>query len=260
MVITLLSDFGDVYPASMKGVILGIAPEAGIVDISHSVPRQDVRAGAFMLMSCARYFPSGTVHVAVVDPGVGTERRSIAVMAKSVDSGTHYFIGPDNGLLIPAARSIGEFKVYELTNTDLFLSSVSSTFHGRDIFAPVGARISRGLKIGDVGRQIFDFVDLDFGEGKRRDGSLQGSIIFIDSFGNIVTNIPSKAVEFKPGDVLEIQEKRLSFQKSYGFCKEGEPLALVGSHGYLEIAVNQGNAAAYFNKKQGDKIILRKIT
>jgi S-adenosylmethionine hydrolase len=260
MVITLLSDFGDVYPASMKGVILGIAPEASIVDISHSVPRQDVRAGAFMLMTCARYFPSGTVHVAVVDPGVGTERRPVAIKAESVEAGTHYFVGPDNGLLIPAARSIGNFAVHEITNTNLFLYSVSSTFHGRDIFAPVGARISKGMNIGDVGRQIFDFVNLDFGEGKKKDGDLDGNIIFIDSFGNIVTNIPSKVVEFKPGDVLEIQKKWVSFQKSYGFCKAGEPLALIGSHGYLEIAVNQGNAAAYFNKKQGDKIILRKIT
>lgn len=260
MVITLLSDFGDVYPASMKGVILGIAPEAGIVDISHSVPRQDVRAGAFMLMTCARYFPSGTAHVAVVDPGVGTERRPIAVKAESIEAGTHYFIGPDNGLLIPAARSIGELEVYGITNTNLFLSSVSSTFHGRDIFAPVGAHISRGLKIGEVGRQIFDFVNLDFGEGEKKDGDLHGNIIFIDSFGNIVTNIPSKVAGFKPGDVLEIQKRRISFQKSYGFCKVGEPLALIGSHGYLEIAVNQGNAAAYFNKKHSDGIILRKIT
>lgn len=260
MVITLLSDFGDVYPASMKGVILGIAPEASIVDISHSVPRQDVRAGAFMLMTCARYFPSGTVHVAVVDPGVGTERCPIAVMAESVDSRIHYFIGPDNGLLIPAARSIGEFKVYELTNTNLFLSRVSSTFHGRDVFAPVGAHISKGMNIRDVGRQIFDFVALDFGEGREKDGALHGSIIFTDSFGNIVTNIPSKAVGFKSGDMLEIQKKRISFQKSYGFCKAGEPMALIGSHGYLEIAVNQGNAAIYFNRKAGDEIILRKIT
>ncbi len=260
MVITLLSDFGDVYPASMKGVILGIAPDASIVDISHSVPRQDVRAGAFVLMTCARYFPSGTVHVAVVDPGVGTERLPIAVMAESVDSRIHYFIGPDNGLLVPAARSIGELKVYEITNTDMFLSSVSSTFHGRDIFAPVGAHISKGLNISDVGRQIFDFVALDFGEGKKKDGALHGNIIFIDSFGNIVTNIPSKVAEFKPGDMLEIQKKQISFQKSYGFCKAGEPLALIGSHGYLEIAVNQGDAAALFNKKQGDEIILRKIT
>ena len=260
MVITLLSDFGDVYPASMKGVILGIAHEASIIDISHSVPHQDVRAGAFMLMTCARYFPSGTVHVAVVDPGVGTERRPVAIRAESVEAGFHYFIGPDNGLLIPAAKSIGEFEVYEITNTNLFLSRVSSTFHGRDIFAPVGAHISKGLNISDVGRRISDFVDLDFGEGKRKDGSLQGNIIFIDSFGNIVTNIPSKVAEFKPGNVLEFQKKRISFQKSYGFCKEGEPLALIGSHGYLEIAVNQGNAAAYFNKKAGEEIFLRKIT
>ncbi len=257
MVITLLSDFGDLYPASMKGVILGIAPEASIVDISHSVLRQNVRAGAFILMTCARYFPSGTVHVAVVDPGVGTKRRTIAVRAESTEAGIHYFIGPDNGLLIPAAKSIGDFEVYEITNTNLFLTGVSPTFHGRDIFAPVGAHISKGLKVGDVGRQIFDFIDLDFGEGKRKDGSLQGSIIFIDSFGTIVTNISSKFVEFKPGDVLEIQKKKASFQKSYGFCKAGEPLVLIGSHGYLEIAVNQGNAAAYFNKKQGDDIIIK---
>src|SRR3972149_2893746 len=111
MVITLLSDFGDVYPASMKGVILDINPQAIIVDISHSVPRYDVRTGAFMLMISARYFSQGTVHIAVVDPGVGTQRRAITIKAESPDYGTHYFVGPDNGLLIPAARSIGEFEV-----------------------------------------------------------------------------------------------------------------------------------------------------
>ena len=118
MVITLLSDFGDVYPASMKGVILSINPEATIVDISHSVPRHDIRAGAFILMTAAGYFPAGTVHIAVIDPGVGTERRAIAIKAGSEDSGIHIFIGPDNGLLIPAAGSIGI--------TDFF---PSSTWH-----------------------------------------------------------------------------------------------------------------------------------
>lgn len=260
MVITLLSDFGDMYPASMKGVILAINPEADIVDISHSVPQYNVRAGAFMLMTIAEYFPSETVHVAVVDPGVGTERRSIAVRAESERCGIHYFVGPDNGLLIPAASSIGEFEVYEITNKNLVRKSISSTFHGRDIFAPVGAHISRGLNISDVGRQIFDFVDLDFGNGIKIDGSLQGKTIFIDSFGNIVTNVSSDIVDFQPGDMLEIQEKRIPFYSSYGFCKKDEPLALIGSHGYLEIAVNMGNAALFFNKKPGDKIIVRKIT
>ena len=260
MVITLLSDFGDVYPASMKGVILRIDPAASIVDISHSVPRHDVHAGAFMLMTCAGYFPSGTVHIAVVDPGVGTERRGIAVRAGHAGSGIHYFIGTDNGLLIPAGRIIGTFEVYEITNSKLFLSGVSSTFHGRDVFAPVGAHILKGLDISEVGRQIFDFEDIDFGKGEKKDGSMYGSIIFIDSFGNIVTNIPSGTVDFKPGDVLEIQKKKVTFHRSYGFCRAGEPLALIGSHGYLEIAVNQGNAAAFFSKKQGEEVAVRKVT
>ncbi len=257
MVITLLSDFGDVYPASMKGVILGINPDANIVDISHSVPRHDVHAGAFMLMNCARYFPSGTVHIAVVDPGVGTRRRPIAIRAEAPGSGLQYFIGPDNGILIPAARSIGDFEVYEITNKKLIRESISGTFHGRDIFAPVGAHISNGMDIGDVGELVFDFVNLDFVVGIKKKRSLEGRIIFIDSFGNIVTNIPSGMVEFRQGDVLEIEKKHVLFQSAYGFCKKGEPLALIGSHGYLEIAVNQGSAAEFFDKKQGDKIIIK---
>ncbi len=258
MAITLLSDFEDVYPASMKGVILGINPTANIVDISHSVKQHDIRAGAFILMSCAKYFPSGTVHIAVVDPGVGTERRPLAVRAESKEVGIHYFIGPDNGLLIPAARSIGDFDVYRITNTTLFRKNVSSTFHGRDIFAPVGAHISNRLDIAKVGKKIFDFVDLDFGKVERKNASLHCQVVFIDYFGNIVTNIPADAVkDIKPGDVLEILKKKVLFHSSYGFCKKGEPMALIGSHGYLEIAINKGNAAVLFNKKQGDEIIIK---
>jgi len=124
----------------------------------------------------------------------------------------------------------------------------------------VGAHISKGLKISDVGRQIFDFVTLDFGEGKKENDRLKGNIIFIDSFGNMVTNISSGIADLEPGDRLEIQGKRISFLSSYGFSQKGEPLALTGSHGNLEIAVNQGNAALSFNKKKGDEVVLRKIT
>jgi S-adenosylmethionine hydrolase len=255
MVITLLSDFGDVYPASMKGVLLGVHPDANIIDISHSIPRHDIRTGAFVLMTNAKYFPTGTVHIAVVDPGVGTKRRPIAVRAQSPDDDIHYFIGPDNGLLIPAARSIGKFEVYEITNRKLFRINVSSVFHGRDIFAPVGAHISKGLGIEEVGAEIFDFIDLDFGAGIKTADSFLGKVIFIDPFGNIVTNISSQGVELKFGDILEIEGIKVPFLNSYGFCKKGEPLALVGSHGYLEIAVNQGNAARFFNKKIDDEII-----
>ena len=256
MIITLLTDFGDVYPASMKGVILCINPSANIVDISHSVPRHDVHAGAFTLTSCAGYFPSGTVHIAVVDPGVGTKRRAIAIKAVSKDHSNHYFIGPDNGILIPAAKSVGEFEVYEITNKKFFDQDVSSTFHGRDIFAPVGAHLSKGIDIADVGRRISDFIDLGFGKGKKIGNVIEGRVIFIDDFGNIVTNISSDMLSFQPGDIMEIDNKPVVFQRSYGFCKEGEPLALIGSHGYLELAVNQGSAANIFNKKQGDEIII----
>lgn len=256
MVITLLTDFGDVYPASMKGVILCIDPTANIVDISHTVKRHDVRAGAFMLMVCARFFPSGTVHVAVVDPGVGTKRRAIAVRVESGDTGIHYFIGPDNGLLIPAARSIGEPEVYEITNRELFNKDISSTFHGRDIFAPVGARISNGMDISDAGERVSDFIDLDFGMGEKKGETLEGRVIFIDGFGNIVTNIHSSKVDLRPGEAARIDEQMLTFHRYYGSCGEGEPLMVIGSHGYLEIAVNKGNAAFFFNKKQGDVVII----
>ena len=261
MVITLLSDFGDLYPASMKGVIFGINPDANIVDISHSVPAQDVKAGAFMLAATVKYFPSGTVHVAVVDPGVGTNRRALAIHAESKEHGVHIFIGPDNGLLIPAALSIGDFEVYEITNDTFFRDAdVSATFHGRDIFAPVGAYISKGFEIENVGERINDYTTLDFGNGVKNGDIIEGRIIFIDSFGNIITNILSETVDYKSGDLLEIWGERVTFQSSYGFSGKREPLTLIGSHGYLEIAVNQGSAADLFDKKQGDKITVRKIT
>jgi len=256
MIITLLTDFKDLYPASMKGVILGIDPAANIIDISHSVPRHDVHAGAFMLMACARYFPSGTVHIAVVDPGVGTKRRAIAIIAVSKDHSIHYFIGPDNGILIPAARSVGEFEVYEIKNKKFYNEDISPTFHGRDIFAPVGAHISRGIEICNLGKRIYDHTDLDFGKIKKMEHSIEGIVLFIDEFGNIITNIPSDAIDLTLGEIMQIKNKKVQLQRSYGFCKEGEPLILIGSHGYLEIAVNQGNAANFFNIKPGDEIFI----
>lgn len=259
MIITLLSDFGDVYPASMKGVILGISPGANIVDISHSILRHDIRAGAFILMTTAKYYPSGTVHIAVVDPGVGTKRRAIAIKAESGQGDLHYFIGPDNGLLIPAARSMGKMEVHEISNTSLFRENISNTFHGRDIFAPVGAYISKGLDICKTGKHIIDYRNLDFGIARKREGCLSGEVIYIDAFGNIITNIPGDLAGSKPGDQLEIGKKKLVFCSSYGFLKENDPLILTGSHGYLEIAVNMGNAAKMFSKKNGDEIYISSV-
>ena len=173
-----------------------------------------------------------------------------------MDGEIHYFIGPDNGLLIPAAKSIGTIEVYNISNTKLFQKNISCTFHGRDIFAPVGAYISKGSRIEDVGGQIFDFKDLNFGEGKKVNGSIHGKVIYIDSFGNIITNISAESVDFRPGDELWIGKRRVIFGSSYGFFKEGDPLILIGSHGFLEIAVNMGNAAKMFGKNQGDEIII----
>lgn len=261
MVITLLSDFGDLYPASMKGVILCINPDANIVDISHSVPAADIGQGAFMLMATAKFFPSGTVHIAVVDPGVGTQRRAIAIFTESEKYGVHYFIGPDNGLLIPAAGSIGELEVFELTNDALFrdASGVSATFHGRDIFAPAGAHISKGFEIEKAGKKINDYMTLDFGSCVKNDGIIEGRIIFIDSFGNIITNIPSSMVDYKYGGMLEIWGEDVTFQSSYGLSEKGKPLALIGSHGYLEISVNLGSAVSFFNKKQGEGLVIKTV-
>jgi len=173
--------------------------------------------------------------------------------------GTHYFVGPDNGLLIPAAREIGNIEVYEISNRELFRENISGTFHGRDIFAPVGAHISKGLRIEKAGGRILDFKDISFGAGKKMDGSLHGEVIYIDTFGNIITNIPGGSVDFQSGNELEIDKIRVLFSSSYGFCKKGVPLALVGSHGFLEIAVNMGNAAKILRKKQGDVIIINFI-
>lgn len=239
-VISLLSDFGDLYPAQMKAVILRINPAAVLVDITHQVPAQDIRAGAFALMISAPYFPEGTVHLAVVDPGVGTSRRSIAVQA-----GLSFFVGPDNGLLIPAAcRSGQELTVREITNQDL-LPEPSSTFHGRDIFAPVAARLSSGMAVEMVGDEIRNFVEIDFGAPEVIDRGVRGQVVYVDGFGNAITNIPGKVMFewFTYGDMLDMCGVNIPFVKTYGSVKKSMPLLVIGSHGYLEISVNSGNAA-----------------
>lgn len=260
-VISLTTDFGDLYPASMKAVILGINPEVQIIDITHSIRQAGIREGAFALYSLVQYFPEGTIHIGVVDPGVGTSRRALAIKAGCAGE-EQFFVGPDNGLLIPAARRLGEIEVYEITNPELMLKSrISATFHGRDIFAPVGAHISKGIPVEYTGPRISDFVNLDF-ENFGIDGPfLIGEVIFADSFGNIITNIPQEVV-FKFsifGSQIEVNGRRVSFVQTYGFVGQEAPLALIGSHGFLEIAVNKGNAALRFGLKSGDQVIIKTV-
>ncbi|ADI74945.1 protein of unknown function DUF62 [Methanohalobium evestigatum Z-7303] len=252
-VITLLTDFGSLYPAAMKGVILKINDSVDIVDITHSIPQADIYTGAFSLYSIVEYFPEGTVHIGVVDPGVGTERRPVAIRA-----GGHYFVGPDNGLMIPAARKIenNNFEVFDITNKSLTGSKISATFHGRDIFAPVGAHISNGLNIENVGHRIDDYIDLDFGKAKLQNDTVEGRIIYIDDFGNIITNIPAETIfklaEF--GTYLKIFNKTIPLLQSYGFVNEKELIALISSSGFFEVSVNKGNAANKLNVDVNDKI------
>jgi S-adenosylmethionine hydrolase len=258
-IISLTTDFGDLYPAAMKAVILGINPGVQIIDITHSIRRAEIREGAFALYSLVPYFPAKSVHVGVVDPGVGTSRRALALKA-GPEGEEQFFVGPDNGLMVPAARRLGDMEVYEITNKEMMLKSgVSATFHGRDIFAPVGARLSKGMPIEDVGNKVSDFVDLDFGNVGIDGPFLVGETVYADSFGNVITNIPEAAVlKFCSfGSQVEVNGRKVSFVQTYGFVGQNDALALIGSHGFLEVAVNKGNAALQFGLKSGDSVAVK---
>lgn len=259
--ITLLSDFGSAsgYPAAMKAVILSICPTAQIVDISHDVERHHIRAGAFLLWLVAPYFQEKTVHCAVVDPGVGTARRALAI-----ESGRQLFVGPDNGLLIPAAQRLGEPKIYSIENKKYFRDPVSATFHGRDIFAPVAAHLANGLPVTELGPQITDYIKLSFGEGTQRGHILEGEIIYIDSFGNVITNIAGELLhKLAPTGVslvVEVSRKSVSarYVQTYGEVEPNELAVTVGSHGQVEIATHLGSAAQRLRARTGETILIQR--
>jgi len=255
--ISLTTDFGiaDWYVGTMKGVILGIQPRANIVDLSHEIPPGEIRAGAFALAASCRFFPKETVHVVVVDPGVGSERRAIA--ARTMNG---FFVGPDNGVLSWALARERIKAVHQITNRRLFLHPVSNTFHGRDIFAPVAANLSRGLPIEKVGAPIKEFVKLDWPEPQRSANSIKGEILYIDRFGNAITNIDRAALPSPDESAWEIflRRKRLcALQAFYQAVARGQPMAVSGSSGFLELAVSGGSAAQNFNLKVGEEVIVR---
>lgn len=255
-IITFLSDFGtkDGYASQMKGVALKIT-DARLIDITHEITPHNIREGAYTLRVVAPYFPTGTVHVAVVDPGVGTERRGILITTRK-----HILIGPDNGILMPVAHFLGDFIVYEISNEKYMLNPISTTFHGRDIFTPVAAHITNGVPFEEIGNRIDDFVDLDFGQGEIRENAATGKVIYIDRFGNVITNITgdvlSNGLVYNKNIMVFIGEKciELPFVKSYGFVKKREMLATIGSSNFLEIGINQGNAAKKLSIKEDDKV------
>jgi S-adenosylmethionine hydrolase len=261
-IIALLTDFGlrDPYVSQMKGVILSINENAKIVDITHEVEKFNVKAGAFILYLAAKFFPKKTIYVAVVDPGVGSERKALLV-----DAGGDFFIGPDNGVLMLAAKEKNIKAVYQILNPKYFRKEVSSTFHGRDIFAPVAAYLSLGVSPKEFGEQITEYEVPSFIEAKVEKNKILCEILYIDSFGNIITNATAshlKMINISLGDWINLKVKnkiyKIKFGKSYVDVEKGKILALIGSHGFLELAVNLGNAAKTLKIKSGDKITLKK--
>jgi len=253
--ITLTSDFGlkDPYVAEMKGVILTINPKATLIDITHDIEKFNIRKAAFTLASAVPYFPDGTVHLAVVDPGVGTQRRALVIQAKK-----GFFVGPDNGLLILAAQNLGMERVYQLANSKYRLPKVSSTFHGRDIFAPAAAYLEKGVEPSEFGPEVKDPIIPAFAQVKYSNGSLTGEVLDIDGFGNIITNINERDMACREDKTVNVElasaPLNLLFGKAYAQAKRKEPILLIGSHGFLEIALNQASAAEKFHVKAGDKI------
>lgn len=257
-IVTLTTDFGlkDSYVAEIKAVILDICQNAIIVDITHEIKKFDIRMGAYVLACAAPYFPKGSIHLVVVDPGVGTQRRPIVIQTQR-----SLFVGPDNGILFLAAKKQNIIRIHELTNPDLMEPKVSNTFHGRDIFAPAAAHLANGIKPENFGPKISELEKPEFSKTTRAKGKLVGTVLHVDGFGNIITNITKKEVEqtYLRGVIcLELPhyEVKLKLGKAYGEVKPLESIALIGSHDFLEIALNQDNASKKFRVKAGDRIKL----
>lgn len=266
-IITLCTDFGirDEYVGVLKGVILSVNPAATIVDLSHRIPPQDVVVAAYMLRASFIYFPEGSVHTAIIDPGVGTARAIIAARFQR-----HTFLAPDNGLLPLMWGGTEPAEVVQVDNQDLFRQPVSRTFHGRDIFAPIAAHLAKGVELKAVGQVIppsrlqqldCDNPHFDPGVG------IRGHIVGIDRFGNLITNIDLSLLDRLVSDVkdgaieTQIGEHRiLGLVNHYAEGASGQPVVLIGSRGSLEIAVNCGSAAETLRASRADGVCVKKVT
>lgn len=296
-IITLLTDFGnqDAYAGIMKGVIAGINPLAKIIDICHNVPPQDIFKGAYLLSTSYQYFPKGSIHVAVVDPGVGSKRTIVCAETRN-----YLFLAPDNGILGFILQEEQPKRLVRVTNTTYFLPAPSNTFHGRDVFAPVAAHLSLGVKPHQLGSPIEQLDQLHIPKPYHtKTGHLEGQIICIDRFGNLITNITeehlaqyisnqrlvriqrpgirsqkqgagsrtpdrlrqtfsNKMLQNSHPIIITIRRKKiLGLSKTYTDVKQGEPLLLLGSAGFLEISVRQGNAQKYFKVNRGTSIMVQ---
>lgn len=262
--IALLSDLGekDYFVGAMKGAVLSINQEASIVDISHQIPKQSVLTAAFVLVHASEAFPKGSIFVAVVDPGVGTERRCLLLRTKN---GLN-FVGPDNGVFTLVADIFEIEEIREITNRKLMRPMVSATFHGRDVMAPVAAHLSLGLDSSEVGPTVGSLKRLKVSMPRFEDDVLHAQVLHVDDFGNLVTNIDVSSLEElgEPKTRLGLKigktEIRAPFVRAFGEVSEGEKLCYIGSTGLLEIGINMGNLAEELNVSTEDKILLKTIS
>jgi S-adenosylmethionine hydrolase len=257
-IITLTTDFGtsDGFVGVMKGVILGINPQATIVDITHDIAPQNIDQGAFVFTNAYKYFPPITIHVVVVDPGVGSARRAIALQA-----GETFFVAPDNGVLSLAVSSQrAAVSAVHLNRPEYWLPNVSNTFHGRDIFAPVAAHLSLGVPLEALGDPITDWVQLACGFSVRYGDEIVGRVVHIDRFGNIVTNISEEMLQAMDRTRITVTIRGIvlhGVRSTYAAVERGELLALVSSSGHVEVAARDGNAAQMLGAKLGDEVVVR---
>ncbi len=255
--ITLTTDFGtrDWFVGTMKGVILGIQPRATLVDLTHDIPAGDIRSGAFALAAAARFFPRGTVHLVVVDPGVGSARKAVAVQTRNA-----VFVAPDNGVLSWALADEKIRAIHALEHEAYFLQPVSRTFHGRDFFAPVAAHLSRGVPISKFGPALKGLVRLERPEPRQGRDGIEGEVLYIDHFGNAITNLGADLLRAAGRASCEVYARRrrvCPLKAFYQAAPPGTPVAIVGSSGFLEIAVNGGSAEKLLGLKTGTRVILR---
>lgn len=251
-VITLTTDFGcrDPFVGQMKGVILSVNPSARLVDITHDIEPQDIRAGAFVIGSSYSFFPRGTTHLCVVDPGVGSDRRALLV-----EAGAHCFVGPDNGLFSHVFAREKTWRAVELTEEKYFLSGRSSTFQGRDLFAPVAAWLSRGLDPSALGPPVRRPERFPVPEPSVREEGIHGEIIYIDRFGNAFTSIREEHVAGCRGAfTVRVRDREVTPVRCYAEGEEGALHSVVNSSGYLEIFARQADASCLFGLSRGDAV------
>lgn len=256
--VSLTTDFGlrDPYVAQLKAALLTVCPNAIIVDVTHDVEKYNVAMGGIILASTIRFFPEGSIHVGVVDPGVGGPRKPIIV-----ETERSMLVGPDNGLLAMAAEQEGIKHVFEITERKYMRHEVSKTFHGRDIFAPVAGHLANGVNPKNIGREVKDITPLRIPKPVVKKGSIKAQVLYVDSFGNVVTNVRNRDVEeagLKLNDEVKVKTENKSvkafYKEAYWEAESGKPVLMLGSQGFMEIALKEGSAAKALKLNRGEKL------